>query len=189
MATTPAGAAAGPVHVLFMNANGTVKSSQKIASIGGGPTANGDYFGSSVASLGDLDGDGVTDLAVGADRDDDGGGTNRGAVYVLFLNANGTVKSSREDCQRHGGGPTLANGDYFGSSVASLGDLDGDGVTDLAVGAFGDDTGGSDRGAVHVLLPERQWHGEEQPEDRQRHGWRADARERRPLRQFGGVAG
>ena len=46
-----------------------------------------------MASLGDLDGDGVTDLAVGAYRDDTGG-TERGAVHVLLLNANGTVKSS-----------------------------------------------------------------------------------------------
>ena len=37
-----------------------------------------------VAALGDLDGDGVIDLAVGAERDDTGG-TNRGAVQVLFL--------------------------------------------------------------------------------------------------------
>ena len=44
------------------------------------------------------------------------------------------------------------NGDPFGVSVSSLGDLDGDGVTDLAVGAIGDDTGGTDRGALHVLL-------------------------------------
>ena len=100
----------GAVYVLFMNANGTVKSSQKIASgTGGGPTlANGDHFGSSVASLGDLDGDGVTDLAVGAIGDATGR-TNRGAVYVLFMNANGTVKSSQKIASGIGGGPTLAN--------------------------------------------------------------------------------
>ena len=63
----------------FLNANGTVKSQVKIASglNGGPPLANGDGFGSSVASLGDLDGDGVTDLAVGADRDDTTGQTEQ----------------------------------------------------------------------------------------------------------------
>ena len=106
-----------------------------------------------MASLGDLDGDGVTDLAVGANYDDTGG-TSRGAVHVLFLNANGTVKSSQKIASGTGGGPTLANDDRFGSSVASLGDLDGDGVTDLAVGANFDDTGGTNRGAVHVLFLE-----------------------------------
>ena len=51
-----------------------------------------------------------------------------------------------------GGGPTLAATDFFGSSVATLGDLDGDGVSDLVVGAPYDDTGGTWRGAVYVLL-------------------------------------
>lgn len=66
---------------------GTVLSHQKISSTAGGFTGildNSDRFGSSLASLGDLDGDGVTDLAVGAWTDDDGG-FDRGAVWVLFL--------------------------------------------------------------------------------------------------------
>jgi hypothetical protein len=146
------GTSRGAVHVLFMNSNGTVKSSMKIANgTGGGPTlADGDNFGHSVASPGDLDGDGVTDLAVGASTDGTGGPV-RGAVYVLLMNSNGTVKSSTKIASGTNGGPTLANSVRFGSSVASLGDLDGDGVTDLAVGAHLDDTGGFNRGAVHVL--------------------------------------
>ncbi len=143
----------GAVYVLLLNADGTVKSNVKIASgTNGGPTlVNSDYFGRSVASLGDLDGDGVADLAVGANRDDTEG-TNRGAVYVLLLNSSGTVKNSLKIASGLNGGPALENGDYFGVSVASLGDLNGDGVTDLAVGANRDDTGGTDRGAVHVLF-------------------------------------
>jgi hypothetical protein len=143
----------GAVHVLLLNANGTVKSWTKIASeTNGGPAlADGDYFGGSVASLGDLDGDGVAELAVGAEGDDTGG-TQRGAVHVVLLNANGTVKSSTKIASGTNGGPALANYDFFGVSVASLGDLDGDGVADLAVGATGDDTGGFNGGAVHVLL-------------------------------------
>ena len=45
--------------------------------------------------MGDLDADGVVDLAVGADLDDDGG-SNRGALYILFLNADGTVKAEQK---------------------------------------------------------------------------------------------
>ncbi|MCZ6734458.1 MAG: hypothetical protein O7C65_01550, partial [Planctomycetota bacterium] len=66
---------------------GTVKSHQKISDMQGGFTGildDVDLFGWAVASLGDLDGDGVGDLAVGA-RHDDNGGPNRGAVWVLFL--------------------------------------------------------------------------------------------------------
>jgi hypothetical protein len=143
----------GAAYILFLNANGTAKLTTKIASgMGGGPTlANVNEFGFSVANVGDLDGDGVADLAVGARGDSTGGGFGRGAVHVLFLNTDGTVKSSRKIASGTGGGPTLADEDQFGSSVANLGDLDGDGVTDLAVGAHLDDTEGTDRGAVHIL--------------------------------------
>ncbi len=148
-----AGTQRGSVYVLFMNSNGTVKSSTLITSgTNGGPTlTNGDLFGSSVAGIGDLDGDGLPDLVVGAQRDDTGG-TNRGAAYVLFMNSDGKAKSSVKIASATNGGPTLANRDYFGSSVASIGDLDGDGVSDLAVGASGDDTGGYNNGAVRILF-------------------------------------
>jgi hypothetical protein len=55
-----------------------------------------------MTSLGDLDGDGVGDLAVGADLDDDGG-LDRGAVWILFLNPNGTVKSHQKISDTQGG--------------------------------------------------------------------------------------
>ena len=66
---------------------GEVLFHQKISDTAGGFTGglhNNDFFGVAAAALGDLDGDGVTDLAVGAVNDDDGG-FNRGAVWILFL--------------------------------------------------------------------------------------------------------
>ena len=145
----------GAVWILFMNTNGTVKSYQKISDTQGNFTGNLDYedsFGISVASIGDLNGDGITDLAVGACYDDDGG-TDHGAVWILFMNTNGTVASHQKisDTQGNFTG-NLDNGDWFGISVASIGDLDGDGVTDLAVGAPNDDDGGPYTGAVWVLF-------------------------------------
>ena len=127
----------GAVYILFMNADGTAKSSQKIASgLGGGPAlGNVSLFGSAVAALGDLDGDGITEIAVGADSDSSEG-RNRGAVYVLFMNADGTAKSSQKIASEVGGGPALANFDRFGFAAAGLGDLDGDGVPDMGVCAI-----------------------------------------------------
>ena len=85
--------------MLFLNPTGTVKSFQTIAhNTGGGPMlVDQDSFGSSVTSLGDLNGDGVTDLAVGACFDDTEG-IDRGALYVLFMNPNGTAKGGPENC-------------------------------------------------------------------------------------------
>ena len=144
----------GAVWILFLNEDGTVKSHQKISATEGGFTGaldENDIFGESMASLGDLDGDGTLDLAVSAPFDDDGG-TDRGAVWILFLEPDGRVKSHQKISDTQGGFTgELGRFDYFGSSLSSLGDLDGDGVVDLAVGASYDDDGGLDRGAVWIL--------------------------------------
>ena len=149
----------GAVWILFLNTDGTVKAHQKISDTVGGFAAIlrlEDLFGQSVASLGDLDGDGIVDLAVGASRDDDGGKSlraNRGAVWILFLNTDGTVKAHQKISDTVGGFTgILDDGDFFGYSVASLGDLDGDAIGDLAVGAYRDDDGGTNRGAVWILF-------------------------------------
>ncbi|MCA9108490.1 MAG: FG-GAP repeat protein [Planctomycetaceae bacterium] len=145
----------GAVYLLFLNADGTVKSQQKISDTAGNFTANlddGDVFGSSLANLGDLDGDGIVDLAVGAIGDDDGGGNDQGAVYVLFLNLDGTVKSHQKISGAAGNlAIVLENNERFGTSLTNLGDLNGDGIGDLGVGSSRDD-GGINRGAVYVLF-------------------------------------
>ncbi len=155
----------GAIWILFLNSNGTVSSELKISATAGGfggPLDPGDRFGASIAAFGDLDGDGIVDLAVGADGDDDvlrpghvrlTGDIDQGAVWILFLNSNGTVSSQQKVSETTGGFTGLLSPeDEFGTSVASLGDLDGDGTADLAVGAKGDDDGGTDQGAVWILF-------------------------------------
>jgi len=127
-----------------------------------GTLDSGDRFGDCVASLGDVDGDGVGDLAVGAPFDEDLRGQRRvfGAVWIVFLQPGGGVKAVRKISAGQGGFTgVLADSDGFGESLAPLGDLDGDGVVDLAVGAPDDDglDNGSrtNQGSVWVLLLQR----------------------------------
>ena len=141
------------VHLTVQGQSGLAP--KRIADGTGGFTGIlGDYdlFGGAVAGLGDLDGDGVPDLAVGA-VDDDDGGPDRGAVWILFLNADATVKGHRKISATSGGFTgVLDDGDLFGTAVTAVGDLDGNGTVDLAVGAREDDDGGPDRGAVWILF-------------------------------------
>lgn len=126
------------VFVLFLDDDGTVLSSTEIgAATGGfgGALDAGDGFGNAITSLGDVNGDGIPDIGVGAPGDDDGG-SGRGAAWVLFLNDDGTVASEQKISSTSGGfGTGLLNGDAFGAAVAGLTDYDGNGVNELAVGA------------------------------------------------------
>ena len=141
---------AGAVYILFLNRDGslaeaTVVIDSSSASANGPTLAKGDAFGMGVANIGDLDGNGYDDLAVGAMMDDGISSTgNRGAVYILFMDENGGLAKETEiidDSTENG--PTLGNGYWFGGSVANIGDFDGNGVNDLAVGAQYSDVGGS----------------------------------------------
>jgi hypothetical protein len=145
----------GAVYILFLDSDGTVKSEQKISDTEGDFGATfygGETFGNSVAGIGDLDNDGFEDIVVGAPNDDDGGNSH-GALYVLFLGIDGKVDEYQKISDTEGDfGATLSTSDNFGWSVANIGDLDNDNVVDIAVGAKLDNDGGSNRGAVYVLF-------------------------------------
>jgi hypothetical protein len=108
--------------------------------------AGGDSAGDTVAFAGDVDGDGVGDLVVTAYENDDGGGS-AGKVYLLSGQALLTERSSSladAPWSILGG----EGGYAAGVSAAGAGDVDGDGLADLVVGALG----ANHRGYVHVVL-------------------------------------
>lgn len=147
----------GAAWIIELDATGAVEFYERVAPSPGVPQivlAAGDEFGSSLTRIGDLDGDGITELAVGAPHDDDGG-FDTGAVWVLFLRSDASVKSAHKLSKTRPGGALLASlhaKDRFGASVAPLGDLDLDGIPDLAVGAPRDDEQGTDAGALRLLF-------------------------------------
>lgn len=95
----------------------------------------GDRFSRDHDQAGDINGDGVIDLVVGA-RSDDDGATDAGAVYILFMNSDGTVQSNQKISMLEGGfNDTLLPSNFFGYGVAGIGDYDNDGIPDIAVSA------------------------------------------------------
>ena len=103
-----------------------------------------DYFGASVATAGDVNGDGYADVIVGAYGNDDGG-SSAGEAYVYSFGV-GISLATWEAWSDQG----EATNDYFGRSVASAGDVNGDGYADVVVGAYGNDDGGSAAGEAYV---------------------------------------
>jgi hypothetical protein len=114
-----------------------------------------DKLGSSIATIGDINGDGDPDFALGAPSNDSSF-IDAGRVYIMTA-----VESSIEDAQVTFNGETIK--DAFGSSVDSAGDVDGDGLADVLIGAPGFDGGGLNSGKAYLFFGANLWGGGEIP--------------------------
>lgn len=106
-----------------------------------------EYSGNALANLGDATGDGVDDVAVGAEYGDRAG-DNSGVVYVAAGPQEGSLHLADDGVVLSGEGPW----DKAGSSVSAAGDVDGDDLGDILVGAPHESTGAGYGGTVYLVL-------------------------------------
>jgi hypothetical protein len=105
----------------------------------------GATFGTSVASAGDVNGDGYSDVVVGAYAFDNGE-ADEGRAFLFLGSASGLASTPAWTAESNQVGAT------FGTSVASAGDVNGDGYSDVVVAASSFDNGESDEGRVFLYL-------------------------------------
>ena len=133
------GSDAGRAYIYFGGS-----SMDNIADVTLTGAAAGDQFGYSVSTAGDVNGDGYSDVIVGAmimmpeelkqDR-----------AYIYF---GGSRMNNIADIILTG----AAASDRFGTSVSTAGDVNGDGYTDVIVGAYDNDAGGTDAGRAYIYF-------------------------------------
>ncbi|MEM6839224.1 MAG: choice-of-anchor D domain-containing protein [Cyanobacteria bacterium P01_C01_bin.120] len=142
---------AGESYVIF-GRSGSFSSSLELSTLDGSNgfvisgIDGGDYLGRSVSSAGDVNGDGIDDLIIGAIGGDPNGNSSAGESYVIF-GRTGSFSSSLELSTLDGSNGFVINGidrdDSSGTSVSSAGDVNGDGIDDLIIGAPGGDPNGT----------------------------------------------
>jgi len=101
-----------------------------------------DLFGFSAAGAGDVNNDGIDDILVGATADD----SSQGAAYIFYGSASlaNSIDASAANVKLVGEDAS----DVFGSSVSGVVDINNDGIDDILVGAYGDD---SSQGAAYIF--------------------------------------
>ncbi len=150
------GESAGAVHILFGSTDGLTTESEQFWHRGRSGI-EGDLEGGFgwALGVGDFDGDGFDDLAIGVPYEFISGWKDAGSVHVLYGSSGGVRASNSQLWNKDVDGVlgTLGNNDAFGSALAG-GDFNNDGFDDLAIGAPGEAIGGDDQsyaGAVNIL--------------------------------------
>ncbi len=162
---SPGGRAkAGSTYVLF-GQRAPFNASLELSTLNGpngfrinGVSAN-DWSGYSIASAGDINGDGLSDLIIGATQASPGGRTQAGSSYVVF-GQRASFGATLELSTLNGANGFILNGlalgDNSGCSVASAGDINGDSLSDLIIGATNSAPGGQvSAGSSYVVFGQR----------------------------------
>jgi len=132
-----------------MDCDGVFSSEMSLAEYSFLGVAASDRAALSVCSAGDVDGDGLDDILIGASGNDDAG-VGAGVAYVILganLGSDEQIDLANADYLLYG-----QSGDGAGRSVASAGDVDGDGLDDILVGATGNSDGGTSAGMAYLVL-------------------------------------
>ncbi len=155
---------AGKSYVIFGARRGWWSSPMELSSLNGvnGFILNGesssDNSGSSVSGAGDINGDGIADLIVGAYDASPNDRSQAGKSYVIFGSKAGW-SSPMELSSLNGVNGFILNGedayDWSGSSVSGAGDINGDGIADLVVGAPGVYSTNRSAGKSYVIFGQK----------------------------------
>lgn len=150
---------AGRSYVVFGKTATAAVDLSAVANGTGGFVINGqcagDRSGKSVLPAGDVNGDGLADVIIGATYADANDGVNVGRVFVVFGKTDGAAVDLSTTALGEGGFVVNGRGyaDLPGASVSPAGDVNGDGLADLILGALAADTAaGRDAGRSYVIF-------------------------------------
>jgi hypothetical protein len=127
-------------YILYLNASGDIRRVVRHLyneTVPPEQVMDSDFFGESCAPIGDLNGDGYVELAIGAQRDEspEFNVSSTGLVYIVYTGPNGTIFSNLTRYMNLSQYISLTEGDSFGAVAVPTGDMNGDGIPDFFIGA------------------------------------------------------